>query len=180
MNLAIHAGDRIKLAGGNGTGKSTIAGLLAGTLAPDSGKVLHASGVSLNVLDQGRSLPETGSALAAAVARAQIPEVAARSLLAKFGLGADDVAKACDQLSPGERTRLQLAVMSTSPAALLILDEPTNHLDLAAIEQLEQALTQFRGAVLFITHDARLDNSFPATVNLRVGPDGGLHKVGPA
>jgi ATPase subunit of ABC transporter with duplicated ATPase domains len=80
-----------------------------------------------------------------------IPE--ARTLLAKFGLGADDVTRPGESLSPGERTRASLALLMAMGANLLVLDEPTNHLDLEAIEQLEAALDTFAGTVLLVTHD---------------------------
>jgi ATPase subunit of ABC transporter with duplicated ATPase domains len=80
----------------------------------------------------------------------------ARSLLAKFGLGAEHVLRAADSLSPGERTRGSLALLSARGVNCLVLDEPTNHLDLPAIEQLEQALDTFTGTVLLVTHDRAL------------------------
>jgi ATPase subunit of ABC transporter with duplicated ATPase domains len=79
----------------------------------------------------------------------------ARTLLAKFGLGADDVLRLADSLSPGERTRAELALLMHRGANLLVLDEPTNHLDLLAILQLEQALNSYDGTLLLVTHDRR-------------------------
>jgi ATPase subunit of ABC transporter with duplicated ATPase domains len=80
----------------------------------------------------------------------------ARTLLAKFGLKADQVASRVGRLSPGERTRAALAVLQARGVNLLVLDEPTNHLDLPAIEQLEQALHSYDGALLLVSHDRRL------------------------
>ena len=79
----------------------------------------------------------------------------ARSLLAKFGLGADHVARAAGELSPGERTRAALALLMATGTNCLVLDEPTNHLDLPAIEQLESALRTWEGTLLLVTHDRR-------------------------
>jgi ATPase subunit of ABC transporter with duplicated ATPase domains len=80
----------------------------------------------------------------------------ARSVLAKFGLGADHVLRPPGSLSPGERTRASLAVLQARGVNLLVLDEPTNHLDLPAIEQLEQALQGYAGTLILVTHDRRL------------------------
>jgi ATPase subunit of ABC transporter with duplicated ATPase domains len=80
----------------------------------------------------------------------------ARSLLAKFGLGAGHVLRAAESLSPGERTRAELALLMARGTNCLVLDEPTNHLDLPAIEQLEQALEAWEGTLLLVTHDRRL------------------------
>jgi ATPase subunit of ABC transporter with duplicated ATPase domains len=79
-----------------------------------------------------------------------------RTLLAKFGLGANEVDRPLASLSPGERTRAVLALLSARGVNTLVLDEPTNHLDLPAIEQLEQALGTFDGTLLLVTHDRRL------------------------
>jgi len=80
----------------------------------------------------------------------------ARTLLAKFGIGAGEVNRSTASLSPGERTRLVLALLMAKGTNCLVLDEPTNHLDLAAIEQLEIALESFAGTVLLVTHDRTL------------------------
>ncbi|MFC6344497.1 ATP-binding cassette domain-containing protein, partial [Nocardioides hankookensis] len=79
-----------------------------------------------------------------------------RTLLAKFGLKADQVASLVGRLSPGERTRAALALLQGRGVNVLLLDEPTNHLDLPAIEQLEEALASYDGALLLVSHDRRL------------------------
>jgi ATPase subunit of ABC transporter with duplicated ATPase domains len=79
----------------------------------------------------------------------------ARTLLAKFALGADDVEREAPSLSPGERTRAALALLAARGVNCLILDEPTNHLDLEAIEELETALAGYAGCLLVVTHDRR-------------------------
>src|SRR5206468_5430118 len=85
----------------------------------------------------------------------ELPTSDARSLLAKFALGADHVVRRGSQLSPGERSRAILATLMATGVNCLVLDEPTNHLDVAAIEQLEQALDSFEGTLLLVTHDRR-------------------------
>jgi ATPase subunit of ABC transporter with duplicated ATPase domains len=79
----------------------------------------------------------------------------ARTLLAKFNLGPEHVDRACSTLSPGERTRAQLAELMARGVNLLVLDEPTNHLDLEAIEELETALAAYEGALVVVSHDRR-------------------------
>jgi ATPase subunit of ABC transporter with duplicated ATPase domains len=87
----------------------------------------------------------------------------ARTLLAKFGLGADHVLRDAGSLSPGERTRALIALLAARGVNCLVLDEPTNHLDVEAIEELERALDSFDGTVLLVTHDRRFLSGFRAT-----------------
>jgi ATPase subunit of ABC transporter with duplicated ATPase domains len=90
----------------------------------------------------------------------------ARTLLAKFDLGADDVLRPGGSLSPGERTRAVLGLLSARGVNCLVLDEPTNHLDVEAIEELERALTGYDGTVLLVTHDRLFLERFAATRTL--------------
>jgi ATPase subunit of ABC transporter with duplicated ATPase domains len=93
----------------------------------------------------------------------RLPAEDARTLLAKFDLGADDVLRAASSLSPGERTRAALALLSARGVNCLVLDEPTNHLDVEAIEELERALGGYDGTVLLVTHDRVFLDRFGAT-----------------
>jgi ATPase subunit of ABC transporter with duplicated ATPase domains len=120
-------------------------------------------------IDQGRSRLHDDVPLAAAFqAETGVDSSEVRTLLAKFGLGADHVTRSARELSPGERTRAVLAVLQARGANCLVLDEPTNHLDLAAIAQLEQAVEAFTGTVLLVTHDRRLLDAVRITRTLRV------------
>ena len=92
----------------------------------------------------------------------------ARSLLAKFGLGAEHVARPADSLSPGERTRASLALLGAKGVNCLVLDEPTNHLDLPAIEQLESALDSYAGTLLLVTHDRALLDAVSVTRRIEI------------
>jgi ATPase subunit of ABC transporter with duplicated ATPase domains len=100
------------------------------------------------------------------------PESEARSLLAKFGLGASHVLRVAASLSPGERTRAELALLVARGTNCLVLDEPTNHLDVPAIEQLEAALEAWEGTLLLVSHDRRLLETVRITEWVELGrPD---------
>ena len=104
------------------------------------------------------------------------PAADVRTLLAKFGLGANHVGRPAAELSPGERTRAALALLQARGVNLLVLDEPTNHLDLPAIEQLEQALDQFSGTFLLVTHDRRMLDTVRLTRRWEVA-DGRVEEI---
>jgi ATPase subunit of ABC transporter with duplicated ATPase domains len=113
--------------------------------------------VRIGTLDQARAgFDGPGTLIDAFLAQSGLSQQEARSLLAKFGLEQDAVARPARTLSPGERTRASLALLMASGANWLVLDEPTNHLDLPAIEQLETALDAFDGTLLLVTHDRQL------------------------
>ena len=157
-SLQVNARDRIAITGPNGAGKTTLLRLLLGRLAPETGSASLGASVAVGEIDQARTgLPEElplGDAFGSVVPDLAPADV--RTLLAKFGLRADQVTSPVARLSPGERTRAALALLQARGVNLLVLDEPTNHLDLPAIEQLEQALEGYDGALLLVSHDRRL------------------------
>ena len=158
VSLQLNAGERVGITGPNGAGKSTLLRLLFGRQEPDAGSAALGSSVAIGEIDQARSLFAGVEPLADAF-ETLVPEMTAaevRTLLAKFGLKADHVMRPCGELSPGERTRAGLALLQARGVNVLVLDEPTNHLDLPAIEQLEQALESYEGALLLVTHDRRM------------------------
>ena len=159
-DLEIHRGDRLSIAGRNGSGKSTLLAALTGALPLASGSRQVGTGAVFGELEQARARFAVDEPLVEAFGGPQEP---ARTLLAKFGLGADDVLRPARTLSPGERTRAQLAWLSARGVNCLILDEPTNHLDLPAIEELEAALAGYPGTIVLVTHDRRLFEAFGAT-----------------
>ncbi|KQZ89633.1 heme ABC transporter ATP-binding protein [Phycicoccus sp. Root563] len=158
VDVQVDWADRVVITGANGSGKTTLLGVLLGTIAVDEGSAGLGSSVRLGEVDQARALFHGPQTLARAFgeALADWPDAEVRTLLAKFGLGAEHVHRAAESLSPGERTRAALALLQAREVNLLVLDEPTNHLDLPAIEQLEQALDSFGGTVLLVTHDRRM------------------------
>ncbi|NJI59577.1 MULTISPECIES: ABC-F family ATP-binding cassette domain-containing protein [Microbacterium] len=158
VSLQVNAGERIGITGPNGAGKSTLLRGLLGRQLPDEGTASLGASVQIGEIDQARAQLVGTQPLAVAFEEL-VPEMASaeiRTLLAKFGLKADHVTRAVDELSPGERTRAGLALLQARGINLLVLDEPTNHLDLPAIEQLEQALESYEGTLLLVTHDRRM------------------------
>ena len=161
INLELRLRDRVAITGPNGGGKSTLLKAMLGRLSLTSGSVTLGSNVEIGEVDQAR---ETflGEAPMGDVFAEQVPSFTTsevRTLLAKFGIGTGFITRSAESLSPGERTRVGLALLQARGVNLLVLDEPTNHLDLEAIEQLEQAMEAFDGTVLLVTHDRRmLDN----------------------
>ena len=158
LDLRLHVRDRVAVTGPNGAGKTTLLALLLGRLAPTTGVADLGHRVVVGEVDPARAAFEGDEPLGRAFAH-EVPEwptADVRTLLAKFGLGADHVARPASSLSPGERTRAALAQLQARGVNLLVLDEPTNHLDLPAIEQLEEALDAFPGTVLLVTHDRRM------------------------
>lgn len=157
LSLEIGAGERVAIVGRNGSGKSTLLALLLGRIQPDSGERFVGPSVVIGELAQGRGqLADDATLLDGFLRETGLTVPDARTLLAKFGLGATEVNRETGSLSPGERTRAVLALHMARGTNCLVLDEPTNHLDLAAIEQLEIALETFAGTVLLVTHDRTL------------------------
>lgn len=159
VTFALRWGERVALGGPNGAGKSLLLGLLAGDDPPDAGTVRLGSGVRIGLLRQGGAALGAEAATGLAAFRAAVPatdEAAARTLLAKFDLGADDVLRPVPSWSPGERCRLGLAILVARGANVLVLDEPTTHLDLDAAGELQHALAAFTGTLVVVTHDRAL------------------------
>ncbi|MFI0528173.1 MAG: ATP-binding cassette domain-containing protein, partial [Ilumatobacteraceae bacterium] len=172
VDLQVGYGERIVIEGPNGSGKSTLLGALLGEIPLTFGQQWRGPGVVVGRLEQARQqLTDQPTVLAAfmAVTGMLVPD--ARTLLAKFGIGAEHVNRPAESLSPGERTRLVLALLMAKGSNCLVLDEPTNHLDMPAIEQLEQAVETFGGTVLLVTHDRSLLTNVrrTRTIVLRAG-----------
>ena len=157
VDLEIGWAERVALVGPNGSGKSTLVEALLGRLPLLQGSQHVGPSVVVGELGQDRSaVSSEASIVDRVIERCGMPRTEARSLLAKFGLGADQVARPARSLSPGERTRAELATFQGLGVNFLVLDEPTNHLDLPAIEQLETALAGFDGTLLLVSHDRAL------------------------
>jgi ATPase subunit of ABC transporter with duplicated ATPase domains len=148
----VHGTDRIVVAGPNGGGKTTLLRALAGELAPAAGEieVAVATGYLPQVHDR---LPLQLSPLAYLRSRLPLYEEDAEALLESYRFDADVIRRPMSRLSAGELRRLLLAILINSGAELLLLDEPTNYLDFDALDVLEEALGQFRGTLVTVTHD---------------------------
>ena len=157
IDLEIGWAERVGILGPNGSGKTTLLDTILGRAELTSGDRWFGPGVVVGELDQRRQRFFSDRPLLAdfTAASGVLPRES-RSLLAKFGFGADHVSRPAATLSPGERTRAELALLMARGVNCLVLDEPTNHLDLPAIEQLEQAIASWDGTLLLVTHDRRL------------------------
>jgi ATPase subunit of ABC transporter with duplicated ATPase domains len=170
LDLQVDWGDRLAITGANGSGKSTLLAALLGRVPLEEGTASLGPAVQIGEIEQARSRFFGAEQLLDAFS-AEVPDwptADVRTLLAKFGLAADHVLRPAATLSPGERTRAGLALLQARGVNVLVLDEPTNHLDLPAIEQLEQALAEYPGTLLLVTHDRRMLEAVATTRRLEV------------
>lgn len=158
--LRINPTDRLLVTGPNGAGKTTLLRLLAGELTPDSGTVTLCGRVGHLRQEESPWAPRQTVLEAFATDRPGYVDEYADELLALGLFRPSELALRIEELSYGQRRRIELARLVSDPADLLLLDEPTNHLSPALVEDLEQALQGFAGAVVLVTHDRRMRTRF--------------------
>ncbi|MBA8772898.1 ABC-F family ATP-binding cassette domain-containing protein [Staphylococcus coagulans] len=155
IQFEINKGDHIGIIGPNGIGKSTLIKTLAKRLPPLSGQVIDGANLKIGYYDQKQAEFRSNKTILNFVwdQYRQMPEKDVRAVLGRFLFTQDDVLKVINDLSGGEKARLQLALLMLERNNVLILDEPTNHLDIDSKEMLEQALKHFQGTLIFVSHD---------------------------
>ena len=155
LNFEIKRGEKVAIIGDNGTGKTTLLKILNGVCEPDAGSFSLGSKVHIGYYDQEHHVLHMEKTLFEEISDAYpaLTNTQIRNVLASFLFTGDDVFKRISDLSGGERGRVSLAKLMLSEANFLILDEPTNHLDITSKEILENALNQYTGTVLYVSHD---------------------------
>lgn len=155
IDFEMKRGERVAIIGNNGTGKTTLLKIINGYLPADSGKISLGSKVNIGYYDQEHHVLHMEKTLFEEISDTypNMTNTEIRNILAAFLFTGDDVFKRISELSGGERGRVSLAKLMLSDSNFLILDEPTNHLDMMSKEILEQALNNYTGTVLYVSHD---------------------------
>ncbi len=154
IDLFVYYQEHICILGKNGTGKTTIFKIIRGEIQPDKGDVKLGSRLNIGYLEQEVHFENENESVLDAYRRMfPMQEDRARTSLARFLFFGNDVFKRLGDLSGGEKVRFQLCVLMKKNPNLLLLDEPTNHLDIDSMEMLEEALLDYKGTILFISHD---------------------------
>ncbi|MDD6073385.1 MAG: ABC-F family ATP-binding cassette domain-containing protein [Clostridium sp.] len=172
VDFDIRRGERIAIIGNNGTGKTTILKIINGLLSPDEGEIKVGSKVHIGYYDQEHQVLHMEKTIFEEIQDTypDMNNTQVRNVLAAFLFTGDDVFKRIRDLSGGERGRVSLAKLMLSEANFLILDEPTNHLDITSKEILENALVNYTGTVLYVSHDRYFINKTATRIlDLKMG-----------
>ena len=173
LNLKIFRGEKIALLGANGTGKTTLLKIINRYLRPDSGKIRYGAKLSVGYYDQEQHILNDNNTIFDEISDAypKLNNTRIRNVLAAFLFMGDDVFKMISSLSGGEKGRVSLAKLMLSNANFIMLDEPTNHLDIPSREILEDAVNNYEGTILYVSHD-RYFIQRTATRILDLSPEG--------
>ncbi len=173
VNFGVKRGERIALVGPNGVGKSTLLKILTDQLRPDTGHVRYGTHVAIGYYDQEQTGLNPSQELIDELWNhyPHKTETEIRTVLGNFLFEGDDVYKNIEDLSGGEKARVSLAKLMLKNANLLILDEPTNHLDIGSKEVLEDALIDYPGTIIFVSHDRYFLNKM-STRTIELSPNG--------
>ena len=152
IELEVQFGDKLVILGNNGSGKTTLLKIIMGKIKPDSGLIKNGSNIKIGYLPQESEISDE---MVLDIIKKQKPkdETDFRKLLNNFGITKVEMKKSGNTLSPGEKSRFVLASIITQKPNLLILDEPTNHLDIFALDFLEEAIRNYKGTCIIVTHD---------------------------
>jgi len=173
VELDVKRGERICLVGPNGIGKTTLLKIIMGEEKPDQGYIKLGYNISFGYYDQEQKLLGSGNTVLEEVHSAYrlYTETEVRSLLGRFLFQDDMVFQTVSSLSGGEKARLALLKLMLSGANLLLMDEPTNHLDIASKEVFEEALLEYPGTMIVVSHDRYFLNKIPTRI-VELGEDG--------
>ena len=165
LELQIKGGERIALIGDNGTGKTTLIKMIMGQERPDTGFIRRGPSVKLAYLPQIVTFPHPERTLLdTMIFDAKCTPQTARNRLGAFKFSGEDVFKCVSDLSGGEKSRLRMCILMGEDINFLILDEPTNHLDIASREWIEDAVSEFEGTLLFVSHDRYFTDKFATRI----------------
>lgn len=164
-DMDIRYGEKVCIVGNNGSGKSTLIKTIMGEIEPISGEVKIGDSVKIGYIPQEIKFDDDGESILSEFRKSFVgDETRARAILAKFMFNADNVFKKVGNLSGGEKVRLQLACLMQQDANCIIMDEPTNHIDIDTREVLEEALQDYKGTLIAVTHDRYFANKLATRI----------------
>ncbi len=172
LDMHVRRGEHVGIIGANGIGKSSVLKLIQGLIPHDSGSIMWGNNVKISYFDQEHTALDRHNTVIGEIQRKnpRLSDGDARSVLASVLIKGEDVFKPVSVISGGERAKLYFAIMALNRGNVLILDEPTNHLDMTTKEVLENALSEFDGTMIIVSHDRYLLNKVAGRI-IEIKPD---------